>query len=250
MHGHFHHLTDPLDDGNFDNMAEMRIIAALTELDHNLVAWQSECIVIWRQLVEAVTESNHKHPGQQATVKQQYLELFAYLAEGVAEGAESVLMPWEIEYGKPDQKETIAVREVLLAERMMQQEGHEDLDPGLEQYITTGGGMAWVDDMKQVSQQGVPILHYEKGLLKTVMDKLDYGESDLLDQQHTLFLKDLMDQQVYDNTNMLEQVTDLVRCKMLNQLPEMAWEVLHTFEFGEGEEAIRMLHKYLESAHG
>ncbi len=71
-----------------------------------------------------------------------------------------------------------------------------------------------------------------------------------MDQQHTLFLKDLMDQQVYDNTNMLEQVTDLVRHKMIKQLPEMAWEVLHTFEFGEGEEVIRMLHEYLESANG
>ncbi len=82
------------------------------------------------------------------------------------------------------------------------------------------------------------------------MDELDYGESDLLDKQHTLFLKDLTDQQVYNNTNMLEQVTDLVRCKMLKQLPEMAWEVLHIFEFGDGEEAIRMLHEYLESANG
>ncbi len=37
---------------------------------------------------------------------------------------------------------------------------------------------------------------------------------------------------------------------MLKQLTEMAWEVLHTFEFGEGEEAIRMLCEYLKSANG
>ncbi len=80
--------------------------------------------------------------------------------------------------------------------------------------------------MKQVLRQGVPILYFEKGLLQTVLDDLDYGESDLLDKQHTLFLKDLTDQQVCNNTNMLEQVTDLVRRKMLKQLLEIAWNVL------------------------
>ncbi len=104
--------------------------------------------------------------------------------------------------------------------------------------------------MKQVPRQGVPILHYEKGLFTTVLDEADYGESDLMDNQHTLFLKGLSDQHVYNNTSMLEQVTDLVRCKMIKQLPEMAWEVLRTFEFGEGEEVIRMLCEYLELANG
>ncbi len=49
---------------------------------------------------------------------------------------------------------------------------------------------------------------------------------------------------------MLEQVTDLVHRKMIKQLPDLAWEMLHTFEFSEGEEAIQMLREYLESANG
>ncbi len=49
---------------------------------------------------------------------------------------------------------------------------------------------------------------------------------------------------------MLEQVADLVCRKVTKQLPEVAWEALHKFEFGDGEEAIRMLCEYLESANG
>ncbi len=62
----------------------------------------------------------------------------------------------------------------------------------------------------------------ERGLLATVMAKADYGESDLMDNQHTLFLKDLSNQQVYTNTILLEQVTDLVCHKMIKQLPQLA----------------------------
>ncbi len=71
-----------------------------------------------------------------------------------------------------------------------------------------------------------------------------------MDNQHTLFLKDLSNLQVYTNTILLEQVTDLVHRKMIKQLPQIAWDTLWLFEFGEGEEAIRMLHKYLESVNG
>ncbi len=180
----------------------------------------------------------------------QYPELFAYLAEGAPEGAESILMTWEVQYGKPDQVETIGTCEVLAAARLAQQEGRTDLDPALQQYVVAVDGAAPAEDTKQVSRQGVLILYFEKGLLQTVLDDLDYGESDLLDKQHTLFLKDLMDQQVYNNTNMLEQVTDLVRRKMIKQLPDIAWDMLHTFEFGEGEGAIWMQHEYLKSADG
>ncbi len=119
---------------------ELQIITALTLHHPNLVAWQAECIAVWKQLVEAAAESNCKHPAQQATVKQQYLDLFAYLAGGAAEGMESVLTFWEMEYGKSDQKETIATREVLLAARLMQQEGHEDLALDIELYVMAGGG--------------------------------------------------------------------------------------------------------------
>ncbi len=66
------------------------------------------------------------------------------------------------------------------------------------------------------------------------MAEVDHSESDLMDNQHTLFLKDVSDQQVYTNTIMLEQVTDLVHQKMVKQLPELAWETLHTFMFGKG----------------
>ncbi len=147
FHRHFRHDTEAVDEGDFDNDAELQIITTLTMLTHNLVAWQAECLAVWKQLVEAAAEANRQHPARQTNVQQQYPDLFAYLAEGAAEGTEPVLMPWEMEYGKPDQKETIAAREVLLAERMMQQEGREDLDPDLEQYVATGGGTAPIDDM-------------------------------------------------------------------------------------------------------
>ncbi len=55
---------------------------------------------------------------------------------------------------------------------------------------------------------------------------------------------------MYSNTCMLEQVTELVHRKMIKQLPDLVWEMLRTFEFGEGEEVIWMLHEYLESANG
>ncbi len=65
-----------------------------------------------------------------------------------------------------------------------------------------------------------------------------------------LFLRDLTDQQVYNNTILLEQVADLVHRKATRQLLEVAWETLQKFEFGEGDEAIHMLREYLESANG
>ncbi len=60
----------------------------------------------------------------------------------------------------------------------------------------------------------------------SAMAEVDYGESDLMDNQHTLFLKNLSNQQVYTNTIMLKQVTDLVHCKMIKQLPQIAWDTL------------------------
>ncbi len=214
-----------VDEDDFDDAAEKQMIAALSQSADNPMAWQAECIVIWRQFVEAAAEFNRMHPNQQTTIQQQYPELFEYLADS----PDTVLMPWETENGVEDLRETITAREVLMAERLQQQEGRLFVTPDLEQYVAPGGGMAWVADTKQVPHQGVPILHYEKGLFATVLDEADYGESDLMDNQHTLFLKDLSDQHVYDNTCMLEQVTDLVRRKMIKQLPEMAWEVLRTF---------------------
>ncbi len=136
--------------------------------------------------------------------------MFPYLAEGALEGTDSLLTLWEMENGKPDLKETIAACEVLYTARLVQEQGRANLDPVLEWYITTEEDTTPIEDMKPVLRQGVPILYFEKGLLQTVLETANYGESDLLDRHHTLFLKDLMDQQVYNNTSMLEQVTDLV----------------------------------------
>ncbi len=113
--GLFRHLMDAVDDSDFDKNAELRTITSLTALHHNLVAWQAECISVWKQLVEAAAEHNCNHLANQANVQQQYSELFAYLAEGTPEGTESVLMIWEMESGKPDQVEMIAAREVHVA---------------------------------------------------------------------------------------------------------------------------------------
>ncbi len=142
----FAHPTDPVDEDDFDDAAEQRIIAALTESDHNLMVWQAECIMIWRQLVEAALDYNCRHPNQQATMQQQYPDLFEYLADG----PDTVLTPWEQEYGQEDQRETIMAREVLMTERLLQQQGSLLITPDLEQYVATGGGMAQVENTKQV----------------------------------------------------------------------------------------------------
>ncbi len=48
------------------------------------------------------------------------------------------------------------------------------------------GAVKLTPDMKAVLRQGVLILHYEWGLFATAMAKVDYGESDLMDNQHTV----------------------------------------------------------------
>ncbi len=122
-----------MDEGDFDDESELQIITALTRQHPNPAVWQAECIAIWKQLVEAVAETNRQHPARQTNVREQYPELFAYLADGAPEGMDSVLTLWEIEKGKPDLVETIATREVLYAARVAQQQGRADLDPVLEQ---------------------------------------------------------------------------------------------------------------------
>ncbi len=240
-----------MDEGDFDDEKEQRLIISLTEHQDNPVVWQAQCIALWKQLVEAAAENNSQHPSRQRTVREQYPDLVRYLAEGAPEGTDSVLTLWEVEMGKPDLKNMIAMREVLYMARLEQERGRHDMDPVLEQYIMAGEEeVEPAEEAKPVPRQGVPVLYYEKGLLQTVLERADYGESDLLDKNHTLFLKDLTDQQVYNNTCLLEQVTDLVHRKTTKQLPEVAWEALRQFEFGEGEEVIRMLCEYLESANG
>ncbi len=161
--------------------------------------------------MEAVAEINSQHPAQQITVQGQYPELFQYLVEDTPEGTDSVLTLWEMEHGKPDLKEMIAACEVLYMARLEQERGHHDLDSVLEQYIIAGEeDVAPAEETKLVPWQGVPVLYFEKGLFQTVLEHADYGESDLLDRHHTLFLKNVTDQQVYNNVNLLEQVTELV----------------------------------------
>ncbi len=48
--------------------------------------------------MEVAAEFNCMHPSQQATIRQQYLELFEYLADS----PDTVLMPWEAKNGVED----------------------------------------------------------------------------------------------------------------------------------------------------
>ncbi len=63
-------------------------------------------------------------------------------------------------------------------------------------------------------------------------------------------MKDLTDQEVYNHTILLEQVTDLVRRKGIKHLPAPVWAMLRDFEFGKGEDSVWMLCEYLKSANG
>ncbi len=103
---------DPMNEEDFDDAAEKQMIMALSQFTENLAAWQAECIIVWRQLVEAAAEFNCMHLRQQASIRQQYPDIFEYLAEH----PDTVLMAWEVEYGAEDQWETITVHKVLLAE--------------------------------------------------------------------------------------------------------------------------------------
>ncbi len=201
--------------------------------------------------MEAAADTNAENPTQPWVVWEQYPKLFQYLADGAPENTEMVLTAWEMDTGRLDLKDTIDRREVTFIARLEQERGHTDLDPALEAYILAGEPEEEpVHEAKPVPRLGVPVLYFEKGLLETVMERADYGESDLLDKHHTLFLKDLTDQEVYNHVSWLEQVTELVRRKAIRHLPEPVWEMLWGFEFGEGEEAVRMLREYLELANG
>ncbi len=134
------------------------------------------------------------------------------------------LTHYELDTGKEDQHDTIQAREVIATERLEQQEGCIHLPTEVEQCMFLRSGpdaKKKEEDMKKVCQ-GAPIFHYERGLLETVLAKADYGESDSMDNHHTLFLQDLSDLQVYTNTILLEQVVDLVSRKTIRQLLKIA----------------------------
>ncbi|MCP4549552.1 MAG: hypothetical protein GY835_24105, partial [bacterium] len=202
--GLFRHPHDPVDEGDFDEEREQRLVVSLTQHDNNPVTWQAQCIALWRQIVEAAAETNADHPAQQRMVRDQYPILFQYLAEGAPANSKTVLTAWEIETGKPDLKDTIGGREVILMTRLENNCGRMDLDLALEAYILAGEQEEEpAYEAKPVPREGVPVLYFKKGLLDMVMERADYGESDLLDKHHTLFLKDLTDQEVYTNVVLL-----------------------------------------------
>ncbi len=88
--------------------------------------------------MQAAAEFNRMHPSQQASIRQQFPEIFEYLAEH----PDMVLTPWEVENGAEDLQETITAHEVLMSEILEQQEGHLFVTPDLEQYMAPSAGMA------------------------------------------------------------------------------------------------------------
>ncbi len=114
---------------------------------------------------------NAANPANHRTVREQYPELFRYLAEGAQENAETVLTAYEVETGKPDQKTTIGGREVVLMAKMENEVGRQDLDPALEVYVLAGEQEPEpMHEAKPVPRGGIPVLYFERGLLEMVME--------------------------------------------------------------------------------
>ncbi len=87
------------------------------------------------------------------------------------------------------------------------------LAPEVQQYMVPGSGPSAKraeEGPLKIVRRGVQILRYEQGLLSTTLAEADYRESDLMDHQHTLLLKDLSDLQVFTKVTILEQVADMV----------------------------------------
>ncbi len=249
--GLFQHPMDPVDEGDFDDAKEQQLIDSLIIHHGYPVMWCAQFITIWKQLVETAAEANQQDPTNPQTVKEQYPKLFQYLVEGGPDSVGSVLTQFEAETGRADMKDTINGCAVIYMAAYEREMGCTDLEPALEAFILAGEETEELShEAKLVPRDGVPVLYFEKGLLQTILERADYGESDLFASNHTLFLRDLTDQEVYNQTILLEQVTDLVRRKGIKDLPEIVWATLRDFEFGEGEEAVRMLREYLESANG
>ncbi len=160
-----------VDEEDFDEAAEQRLIMSLSQTDGNPVIWQAQCIAMWKQLVEAAAEMNAEHPGEHRMVRGQYPELFRYLAEGAPENSKTVLTAWELEMGRADQKTTIGAREVILMTRMETELGRKDLDPALEASIRSGElEPEPKHEDKPVQRGGIPVLYFEKRLLEMVME--------------------------------------------------------------------------------
>ncbi len=126
------------DEGEFDEDREHKLIVSLTHHHNSPIAWWAQCITLWRQIAETAAEVNQLNSANQQTIREQYPDLFQYLAYGGPEDSDSVLTTYEIETGRADLKDMIARRAVIHMAHLDQARGHQDLDPVLEAYITAG----------------------------------------------------------------------------------------------------------------
>ncbi len=234
---HFQHPTDSVDSEDFDDMQEKWDIANLTRHVNDLSMGQSEAIGVWTDMAKVTSIYNRSHPNQQIMVQAHFPELFDYLAAQL----DMLLTNYELDMGKQDQQDAIKACEAITMDRLEEQEDRVQLPADVQQYMFPESGPGTrrpEEDPRKIVHSGVQILRYEQGLLNTVLAEADHGESDLMDNHNTLFLKGLLDLQVYTNIILLEQVADLVRWKMIGQLPKTVWEKLQLFQFGDGEETL------------
>ncbi|MCP4545843.1 MAG: hypothetical protein GY835_05175, partial [bacterium] len=124
--GFFQHPQDPVDEGDFDDDKEQKLIVSLTRHHERPIMWHAQCITIWKQLVETAAEANQQDATNPRTVWDQYPNLFQYLAEGGPDGEESVLTPFEVETGRVDLNNTIDGRIVVYMAMYEREMGRTD----------------------------------------------------------------------------------------------------------------------------
>ncbi len=61
--GLFRHPQDSVDEGDFTEEREQRLIVSLTRDHDNPILWQAQCIALWRQICDAAAEMNAENPG-------------------------------------------------------------------------------------------------------------------------------------------------------------------------------------------
>ncbi len=111
--GFFQNLLDPVDEGDFDDEKEERLVVSLTVQHERPIVWRAQCIQLWQQLVDTAATANQMDPTNPRTVQEQYPILFQYLAEGGPDGEESVLTPKELEMGKAELTNTVTGRAMI-----------------------------------------------------------------------------------------------------------------------------------------
>ncbi len=60
--GFFQHPQDPVDEGDFDDDKEQKLIVSLTVQHDRPILWRAQCITIWKQLMETAAEANQLDP--------------------------------------------------------------------------------------------------------------------------------------------------------------------------------------------